>query len=114
MSNKISFEGIGGEIATFWAEAGVQSGQVVKLTADSTVAPCAVGDRFCGVAVSVREDVAGVRMGGFVQLGCADGGVTPGYVKLCADGNGGVKKATSGEEYLVVADDGDGHITVWM
>ena len=90
MTNQISFEGIGGDIATFHAETGVQPGQVVKLTADSTVAPCAAGERFCGVAVNARDGLSAVQFGGFVRLACADESVTPGFVKLTADGSGGV------------------------
>lgn len=111
MTNQISFEGIGGDIATFHAETGVQPGQVVKLTADSTVAPCAAGERFCGVAVNARDGLSAVQFGGFVRLACADESVTPSFVKLTADGSGGVKKATSGDEYLVVST-GDGALTV--
>ena len=37
--------------------------------------------------------------------------MTAGWVKLTADGSGGVKKATSGDEYLVVST-GDGALTL--
>ena len=118
MNKNISFEGIGGDIATFWAASGVKPAEVVKLSADSTVAPCAAGDRFCGVAVNARGDVSAVQFGGFAQLKCSDAAVTPGFVKLTADGNGGVKKASTasgstdqGQEYLVVAAE-SGTVTV--
>ncbi len=117
MSGKVSFEGIGAVVATFYAGAGVAAGQVVKLSGDAEASPCAAGERFFGVVTSVKDGFAGVQTGGFAQLGCADDTVTVGYVKLTADGNGGVKKAGSGDagdEYLVVADDGAGIITVKM
>lgn len=116
MSGKVSFEGIGEMSATFYAQEGVKVGQVVKLSGADTVGPCAAGDRFCGVAESVREGCAGVRLGGFVELACEDTGVTVGYVKLAADGSGGVKKAAAsaaGQEYLVVRV-GSGSVCVKM
>lgn len=103
MSEKISFEGIGLVCATFCAGEGVEEGQVVKLGGNAEVQPCGDGERFCGVAGRVREGYVPVQVGGLIRLACADGTVTAGYVKLSADGNGGVKKDDeSGQEYLVV------------
>ena len=42
--NKVSFEEIGQVAATFYAAAGVSTGDVAKLSADSTVSACAAGD----------------------------------------------------------------------
>ena len=115
MKDQVSFEGIGQVAATFYADDGVKAGHVVKLSADSTVAPCTEGEKFFGVAITDAKDgCAGVQAAGFAVVPCA-GGVTAGYVSLAADGNGGVKKADSaGTEYLVVADNGDGTITIKM
>lgn len=117
MKSKVSFEGVGEVAATFYAEEGVKAGQVVKVSGDATVAPCRAGERFDGVAASAREGCAGVLVGGFTAVKCADSAVTVGYVSLTADGDGGVKKAgtgDSGQEFLVVADDGAGIITIKM
>lgn len=118
MSKKIAFEGIGELVATFYADEGVKMGQTVKVSGDSAVGPCTAGEKFCGVAVTEpRGGCVGVQVSGMVQVKCADGGVTVGYVNLTADGNGGVKAAGSGDrgsEYLVVADDGAGTITIKM
>lgn len=117
MASKVSFEGIGEVTATFYAQEGVKAGQVVKLTGDSTVGPCAAGEPFIGVAASVRDGCASVQVAGFAQVPCADDTVTVGRVTLTADGNGGVKKAgeaDKGQEYLVAADDGAGTITIKM
>lgn len=118
MSRKISFEGIGEVTATFHAGNGVKLGQTVKVSGDSAVAPCGAGERFCGVAVTQpRGGCVGVQVSGMVQVSCADPTVTVGYVKLTADGSGGVKAASSGDkgsEYLVTADDGAGAITIKM
>jgi len=105
MSGKIAFEGIGEVRTTFYAADGVAEGQVVKVTEDGTVGPCAAGESFCGVARSVWDGCAGVQVGGFAEVSTRDANVTAGYVSLAADGQGGVKKAGDGEngrELLVV------------
>lgn len=100
---KISFEDIGAVVATFRTKEDVGSGQVVKVTGDGEVGPCGAGERFCGVALTGGGEYAGVQVGGFVTVK-ADSTVTTGWVKLAADGSGGVKKADAGDgwEYLVV------------
>ena len=90
--NKISFDGIGQEVATFEAASGVTAGHVVKMADNGKVSKCSEGDDFCG---------AGVQLRGFVTLKCA-GTETVGYVSLVADGSGGVKKATSGGVNVLV------------
>ena len=103
--NKISFDGIGQEVATFEAASGVTAGHVVKMADNGKVSKCSEGDDFCGVALNVRGGCAGVQLRGFVTLKCA-GTETVGYVSLVADGSGGVKKATSGGvSVLVVSGD---------
>ena len=115
MKDKVSFEAIGQVAATFYAAEGVKAGQVVKLSEDSTVAPCTAGEKFVGVAITDAKDgCAGVQTAGFAVVPCADGGVKAGYVSLAADGDGGVKKADGGAEYLVVAVNGDNTITIKM
>ena len=99
---KVSFDDIGGVVATFAAQEGMsQEEQVVKLTANGEVGPCADGDAFCGVALSGADGFAGVQVKGFVEVKTT-GEVALGWVKLAADGNGGVKADDSGREYLVV------------
>lgn len=114
MNSKVSFEGIGELVATFYAGEGVEAGGVVKLGGDSTVEPCAAGEAFLGVAGAVKKGCAGVQVRGFVPVGCADSTVTVGHVKLAADGSGGVKQADDGREFWVVADDGAGTITILL
>lgn len=105
--SKVSFEGIGEMVATFYAGTGVAAGKVVKMgSTEATVAACDAGDRFLGVAVNVAGGYAGVQMKGFTKVACNDSNVTVGYVNLAADANGGVKKVSEGgEEHLVVARD---------
>lgn len=97
---QVSFDDIGQVLATFVAQDGVARGQVVKLTGNGQVGPCAAGDAFCGLSLS-GSGFAGVQVGGFAQLP-ATGDITLGWTKLAADGSGGVKAATTGREYLVV------------
>lgn len=117
MRGKVSFEGIGEVLATFYAGEDVTAGQVVKLSGDSQVAACAAGEAFCGVAVSVKTGCAAVQVEGFAEVPCADGAVTVGRIALTADGSGGVKTAGSdetGTEVLVVSTDAAGFVTLKM
>lgn len=103
---KVSFEGIGEVAATFACGTGVQEGQVVKLTGNGAVDACEAAERFCGVALCVNDAFASVQVGGLARVS-AGTGVTAGWVKLSADGTGGVQKDdTAGAEYLVVSVDG--------
>ena len=103
---KISFEGIGEVAATFACEDGVEAGKTVKVTGTGLVGPCAAGDRFCGVALSVKDGYAAVQVAGLVTLAVSGQGVSEGWLRLTADGSGGVKMAGDGDnggEYLVAA-----------
>ena len=111
MSSKISFEGIGEVVATFACGEGVAPGQVVKVTEDGTVGACSATDKFCGVALSVEDGYAAVQLAGLVKVSVTDGSVSVGWVKLAADGSGGVKKDdTNGREHLVVRVETDGAV----
>ena len=99
--SKISFDDIGNVMATFYASEGVEAGQVVKVTANGTVGPCAQGEAFCGVAGQVRCGAVAVQVGGFMQIGIT-GEIGLGRVKLAADGKGGVQADDNGVEALVV------------
>ena len=96
----VSFEEIG-RLAVTFGQSGCEAGQVCKVSQSGTVAPCAEGEKFCGVVEGVRGEYAAVQVAGFVTVGVT-GAVETGYVNLCADGNGGVK-AGAGREYLVVS-----------
>ena len=98
----VSFEAIHQQYVTFEAGATAAAGKPCKLTANGTVGACAAGDGFFGVISRVEGDVAGVVMGGYVELPYS-GTTAPalGYSILAADGSGGVKSAESGRAYLV-------------
>ena len=98
----VSFEEIGRLSVTFVQE-GCAGGQVCKVSGNAAAAPCAAGDKFCGIVEHVRGAHAAVQVAGFAEVKIT-GTVNVGYVNLCADGNGGVKAGT-GREYLVVSVD---------
>jgi hypothetical protein len=105
---QVSFDDIGQVLATF-KDGGVTAGAVVKVTDSGTVGPCGAGERFCGVALTGRGGFVAVQVSGFAAVK-TDGAVTPGWVKLTADGSGGVKTAGSsdaGADYLVAETDGN-------
>ena len=98
-------------MVTFACEEGVTAGQVVKVTADGTVGPCTDGEKFCGVALSAQDGYAAVQLGGLVEVALSGGEIQPGWVKLSAGTDGGVKQDDSaGREYLVVQAETDGAV----
>ncbi|MBM6870420.1 hypothetical protein [Pseudoflavonifractor phocaeensis] len=103
----ISFEGIGQVLATFQCGETVKMGQVVKVSADGAVEPCAAGDHIAGMAVVVRDGCAAVQVAGFVTV-AASGVSKVGWTKLSANGSGGMKAdSTAGTDYLVVSADSE-------
>ena len=107
----VSFEEIGRLAVTFGHE-GCVAGQVCKVSANGTVAPCAAGDKLCGIVEGVRGDYAAVQVAGFAEVPYS-GSVGLGHVSLCADGSGGVK-AGAGREYLVVGVDENARTAIIM
>lgn len=102
---KVSYEGIGQWAATF-ACSGVSEGQVVKVSGNGTVSACAAGDSFCGTVLAVSRDGSActVVLGGMVTaVYSGDTAPAAGWVKLTADGSGGVTvPASGGQSYLAV------------
>lgn len=111
--SKFSFEDIGAVTATFAAGEGVEGGQVVKVTANGAVGPCAEGDTFCGVALEPRKGAAAVQVKGFVTVSCT-GDLTLGWTALAADGMGGVKASTSGGVTALVVSVGNGTAVICL
>lgn len=103
---KVSFEGIGEQVATFEAEttgaAAVKAGSLVKLTGNGKVGACsAANDIPAGVALSVRDGYAAVQVKGYVQAPCASG-LTAGWKTVASDANGKLAAVTSGGRGLLV------------
>lgn len=88
----VSFDGVGQVCATFLG-AGIQEGQAVKVSGRGAAAPCGDGESFCGAAVCCRDDACTVQVSGFMTLGYT--GTAPGLgpVRLCGNGQGGVRAA---------------------
>lgn len=101
---KVSFEGIGEQVVTFEAQAGVAAGKTVKLTANGTVAPCTDNSIPCGVAVSVRNGAAAVAVAGYCRVKYSGAAPGVGYALLAADASGGIKTVTTGGRQLLVTD----------
>lgn len=97
----ITFDSIHQTYVTFAAAEGFDGSQPCKLTANGTVGACAAGDEFVGVAGVTREGIVGVAMGGFVTLPYSGTAPALGYGTLAADGNGGVKTASTGRRCCV-------------
>ena len=117
--SKVSFEGIGEIIATFAADSSVKEGQVVKTDGDGKVKSCSAADRICGVVTHVKDGYAAVQIGGVGTLPYSGSGVAAGWVKLVADGTGGVRVAAAANgntaaedsrEYLVLSVDTAGKL----
>ncbi|WP_352416681.1 hypothetical protein [Oscillibacter ruminantium] len=112
---KISFEGIGQWAATF-ACAGVQEGDLVKVSGNGSVGLCSAGDAFCGQTISLGRggDACAVQLGGFITADyTGDTAPTAGWCKLSADGSGGVKVDSTGRNYLVVDADTTAKVVVF-
>lgn len=99
---KVSFEGVGEQVLSFMKASGVEKGSLVKLSANATVAKCAAGDNFAGVCIKADDSFADVKTAGYVELGYTGTAPAVGYAKLTADGDGNVKTADTGREYLVI------------
>ena len=105
---KLSYEGIGQWAATF-AASDVAEGELVKISANGTVAACTKGDPFCGMVLSVSRggDACAVALGGLVTAGYTETAPELGWETLSADGTGGVQVDEGGRSYLVVDVDAD-------
>lgn len=101
---KVSFAGIGEQVVTFEAQAGVAAGKTVKLAANGTVAPCSDGNIPCGIVVSVRDGTAAVAISGYCRVKYSGTAPALGYSPVAADASGGIKAASSGGRQLLVTD----------
>lgn len=98
----VSFEGFNESAATFIASGAVLPGTAVKITSNGTVAPCADGDKFAGVALNAADGYAAVQLGGYVKCTYTGTAPTVGFAILASGGTNKVKTATAGNTYLVL------------
>lgn len=101
---KVSFEGIGESVVTFYSDSenSIAAGTPLKMSGNAEVAACGDGERFFGVSLASDGDFAAVQTGGYVELSYSGAAPAVGFATLAADGNGGVKTADGGGEFLVV------------
>lgn len=102
---KVSFEGIGENVATFEVEtegaAAAAPGKAVTLSANGKVRACAAeGEIPVGVALEVRGGYAAVQTAGYVKLPCA-AGLTVGYQHVAVDADGKLTAAADGRGCIV-------------
>ncbi len=100
----VSFGGFNSNTATFKTAADLENGCPVKISESNTVAACADGETFCGIAVDGEGGYASVQLSGAVTAAYSGSAPAVGYTKLASDGTG-VKASDSGREYLVIAVD---------
>ncbi len=100
----VSFGGFNENTATFKATEEIAKGKAVKMSESGTVAPCADGDIFCGIANECSGGYASVQLSGAVTAKFSGSAPEVGYENLVC-GSDGVKADGSGREYLVVAVD---------
>lgn len=101
---KVGFEAIGRVAATFATDE-IKANGMCKLAADGKVTRCADGEVFMGLMETVRNGFCGVQLHGFAQVDYTGTAPGLGYVKLAANGAGGVKVSENGRAHLVVAVD---------
>jgi len=101
---KVSFEGIGELVATFYNN-GATDGSPVKMSKAGEVSPCANSERFIGIATAPGAEYTGVIISGCVTLTYSGTAPVLGYAKLSANGSGGVKTDAGGTEYKVLGVD---------
>ena len=102
---KVSFEGIGENVITFYNDMlkPAELGNPVKMSANGEVSACSSADRFFGVCIDSDTDYAAVQTAGYIHVNYSgETAPTVGFVKLAADGNGGVAVNSAGNELVVI------------
>ena len=102
----ISYEGIG-YLALNMPEMDSVEGHVCAISQWGDVVCCESGQQFFGVVETVKNYMACVQVEGFVKLPYTGTEPTAGFIKLVADGNGGVMMSDNGRTHLVVQVDSD-------
>ncbi len=98
---RVSFNGFQENATSFLVSGTVKKGDLVKVSENGTVTACTDGDKFCGIALSVRAGIAVVQLSGYVRVPYSDS-MTPGYQTLAAGSGSTVKTSETGRELLVL------------
>lgn len=107
---KVAFTGYAENVTTLETDGAVKPGTVVKMKGNGMVGPCSAKDKFCGVALSIREQCAAVQLNGYVRVAYTGTAPAVGWALLNANGSGGVQAEASGREMLVMDVDPTAHI----
>lgn len=99
----VSLKGYNQNGVTLIAADGLKKGDLVKISANSTAAPCASGNIPCGICINTDGKYACVQLGGYAKVKYSGTAPALGNAVVTADGNGGVKTATTGMSVLVVS-----------
>ena len=113
MDKKIAYNDIGAVVATCYAQGTIYPGQVVKMVDDSTVAACADGEKFCGVALAPRGGLVPVQFKGFANVGYSVD-IAMGWNTVVADQYGGITPNENGIPVLVVSIHGNGSVDICL
>ena len=99
----ISLNGFAEESITLKMAGTAAKGTPVSISASLTAAPSQADGVFAGLlTASPKGGYAGVQVKGFVKTPYSGAAPVLGYTALAADGNGGVKAASSGPLRLVL------------
>ncbi len=108
----VSFEGYNERILTFEKDGDIAVGNPVKISKNGKVSECSSsGEKFCGFAVSVRDNLVGVQMSGYREASYTEGSnasdpkISLGYSIVTADDSNKLAAANAGNTVLVVNND---------
>ena len=102
-----SYEGIGEMVVSVGMTEEVNSGEVVRMMSSDMVCPCEDGELFCGVALKADKICGSMQLKGFVTVPYSGEGMDVGWMKLAANGMGGVRVDANGKPMLVIRKDED-------
>lgn len=101
----VAFDGYGENVLTFEAASGLAVGDLVKISANGTVAKCSKteGEAFCGICVNVRDGLAGVQLKGYCRVKYT-GSLALGFQSVGTTDGETVKVLSSGGVNVLVTD----------
>ncbi len=97
----VDFKGYGENVATFIAADTVKEGDLVKVSDNFKVAPCAANDEIAGVCVGVSGGYAAVQLSGYVEIESSKK-ITLGYSSIAAASATQATTSTTARKYNVI------------
>ena len=98
---KTTLKGYGENAATFCLSGVAEKGIPVSMHSSMTVRACENGEDFMGCTLNVKGEYACVQLDGYVQFTYSGSIPSVGLNYIVADGNGGVRVAEAGRQYIV-------------